>query len=340
MAQVNLRGARAVADSVNAATLGAMHRLPVRLRLVLVVSALTLGLTGCDLVLSPAPTAMPTTPPTPTATPAPTWTPAPTPTATPIPPAVLTILWPERVSPLEPSAIEADLVPPAGMDPAARLSATVADPEGVVYATFELNKREGNRYRSSERLQLPLEPLSGIWWLVVHVESPLAHAGTPVAYFEVEPVAFRELTGTLPSGVTMRVPLGFEEVMAQGDTWAGGRVWAYENGEVGLWWAPGPTEELLLSNAVVALEATYDADTRYPPPPAPTEAASITWQDRTAFEFAEAWPGADGGPGWAWVIQGPDLKLYILRVRAVGSNDVPPIHLEVVHTFGFPAPSE
>ena len=175
--------------------------------------------------------------------------------------------------------------------------------------------------------------------MIVHAETQLPVEGTPALFFEIEPVTYRDLTGTLPSGVTMGVPADFREAVAQGNQQAGGRVWQHRDGAVGLWWAPGPTEALLLSNALVALEATYAADAgargRSEAVPVPVEFFETEWQGQPAFEFPEMWPDPDGGPGRAWVIQGPDDWLYILRVRALGRETLPSLHVEVVGTFAF-----
>jgi len=280
--------------------------------------------------------------PGPSPTPIPTWTPTPVPTATPIPPAYVEAQLPSRISPLVPVSIEALFVAPPGVEAGVRIDATVMDPKAGVYATFELSERDGDRYRSPEMLQLPLEPLSGYWWLIVHAETQLSVGGTLALFFEIEPVTSRDLTGTLPSGVTLGVPADFREVVAQGNQQAGGRVWQHRDGEVGLWWAPGPTEALLLSNALVALEATYAAEAgargRSEAVPAPVEFFETEWQGQPAFEFPEMWLEPDGGPGRAWVIQGPDDWLYILRVRALGLEMLTSLHVEVANTFAFVQP--
>jgi len=275
------------------------------------------------------------TPSGPTPTPAPTWTTTPEPTATPIPPAQVRALLPDVVSPLDPVAIEAVFVPPPGIEVPVQMQATVMDPDAEEIAVFQLSEREGNRLRAPIGLQLPLDPLPGYWWLVVHAETQVPVTGEPARFFKIEPVVFRELTGTLPSGVSLRVPAVFQEVNALGDQDAGGRVWQHRDGEVALWWAPGPTEALLLSNALVMLEATHGADPRQLEVSAPTETFETDWQGQTAFEFPETWPGREGGPGRTWVIQGPDFRLYVLRVRAVGADVLPSLHVEVVNTFGF-----
>ncbi len=290
------------------------------------------GFAGCGEV-TPIATPRLTDTPAPTATVLPTWTPTPVPTPTPITPAEIRILWPDQVSPLAPVPIEAEFVPPPGVAATARIDATVMDPKAQVYASFSLSERDGNVYRSPDLLQFPLEPLSGYWWLIVHVDSGLPVTGDPALYFEVDPVVFRDLTGTLPSGVTMHVPVGFEEVVAQGNSWAGGRIWAHADGEVALWWAPGPTEALAVSNALAALEATYAADPRGIDAPAVSEVLPIDWQGRPGFAFPETWPGSAGGPGRAWVIQGQDYWLYVLRVRGLGTDDMPSLHEAVARTF-------
>lgn len=278
-------------------------------------------------------TATPTVGPSPT--PLPTWTPTPAPTATPIPPAQIEALIPDVVSPLEPVPIEAAFVPPPGVSAGARLSAIVMDPVAEVYATFDLSERQGERYTAPDWLHLPLEPLPGYWWLIVHAETELPVEGTLARFFEIAPVTYRSLTETLPSGVSLQIPVEFAEVLAVGNQAAGGRVWRYEHGEVALWWAPGPAEDLLLNNAIVALEATYAADERFATAPAPVAFIETEWQGQPAFEFSETWPGSDGGPGLAWVIQAPDDWLYILRVRGVGVEELPQIHRQVAETFSF-----
>ena len=320
-----------------------MLRIRMWLRL-LFLPVLAAGLLACSGV--PAATLAPTTTPGPTQTPSPTETPTvvPTPTlvptATPVPPARLGIDWPTRVSPMTPLPVAVRWVPPPGITGHAQFSASVVNPEAEVYATFELTEQDGERYFSSEMLHLPLEPMPGYWWLTVRVDSSLEHIGIPVFSFQAEPVAFRDLTTLLPRGAVLRVPEAFEEVLVQGDLVAGGRVWAYGQGEVGLWWAPGPTQELLWNNALVMLEATYAADDRYPLPAPPVEVVPLMWQGQTAFEFAEMWPEAEGGPGMAWVIQGADYRLYALRVRAVGASEIPALLVDVAHTFGFAAASD
>jgi len=222
-------------------------------------------------------------------------------------------------------------VPPPGVGVTATVQATVLDPEGLPYGVFDLLPREGNLYVADETLQLPLEPPGGDWWLAVYVQSVLEIEGEQKLVFRPDPIRFRDLTDDLPAGVDVRVPRDFAEVVTQGDQWAGGRVWRYGGGELALWWAPGPVEPLLLNNAVVMLETTHDPDT----PPRVLDVEETEWQGQTAFLFHEDWPGAEGGPGEALVMQGPDYWLYALRVRAVGSDVIPPLLRQVWETFAF-----
>ena len=292
---------------------------------------------ACSEPVAPTQTVAPTVTVTapPSATPAPTWTPTPIPTTTPSPPGSLEIVWPDTVSPLDPLPVEVVIVPPPGIAMRAQVEVTVMDPEAQVYTILELTEQEGNRYRAPRALRLPLDSLPGYWWLIAHVTAPLPVAGDPARFFEVAPVVFRDLSEALPPAVTMRVPADFTEAVALGDPWAGGRVWTYRDGEVALWWVPGPTKAFLLSNALVVLEATYAEDARQDVAPSLSEALPIEWLGRPGFEFPEVWPAPNGGPGRVWVIQDNDYWLYVLRVRGVGTDAIPALHEEIVKTFAF-----
>jgi len=298
-----------------------------RRRPVILIGAMLLALAGCAPA-TPLPTFTPI--PAPTLPPSPTPLPSPTLTATPIPPLVMTLLWPQAVSALEPVVVEVALASPPGIETAATIAIQVFDPEGVPYRAFDLSRREGDRYASDESLDLPLLPLDGEWLLAVDVQSELPVEGQRWLAFPVTPIRFRDLSNVLPAGVDVRVPEAFEEAVALGDQVAGARVWRHGGGEVSLWWAPGPAEPLLLNNALVMLETTHGAV-----PPAVGDAEEIVWQDQAAFLFRETWPGADGGPGEALVVQGPDLWLYVLRVRAMGSEAIPALMRQVWETFAF-----
>ncbi len=285
--------------------------------------------TSTPLPLTPTPAA--TLPPTATPSPIPTWTPTLPPTPTPIPPLGVSIKWPEFVSALEPPFVIADIVPPPGIAPVVIIRAKVYDPTAQVYSTFDFVRQSGNRYLSTTPLRLSLDAPSGYWWLVVEVKSTFDLIGERMMSFEPATIEFRALTETLPAKVTLRVPLAFTEVITQGDQYAGGRVWQYGDGEIALWWAPGPTEALLYNNAIVMLEATHDPES----PPEAQLVEETKWQGRTTFHFQEQWPGSAGGPAEAWVIQDKNFWLYVLRARAVGTDAIPALMQEIAATFAF-----
>jgi hypothetical protein len=273
----------------------------------------------------------------PTFTPALDPTQAPTPTITPIPPLELTVHWPAEVSALRPTPIKVEVVPPPGIAASAKVRAKVLDPHFALHQSFILGPQDENLYVSADLLRLPLEPDPGDWWLVLDVESELEVEGSRTKSFQPAPVPFRDLTGLLPAAADLHVPQDLMEVQAQGDMTAGGRVWRYEgdddtspHGEVALWWAPGPHKPLSINTAVVMLEATYGTNT-----PTATSTEETEWQGQTAFRFQETWPGPEGGPAEALVVQGPDYWLYVLRVRALGGNDIPRLMREIGETFAF-----
>jgi hypothetical protein len=189
----------------------------------------------------------------------------------------------------------------------------------------------GNRYATEGPIQFPLEPPEGQWRLFIIVRSPLEVTGERNLAFRPEPIAFRDLTNVLPPGVDVRVPLSFWEVVAEGDQWAGARVWRYGDGEMGLWWTPGPAEPLLLNNALVMLEATHDPDR----PPDVLSVEETEWQGQMAFLFLEDWSAMDGGLAEAIVVQGPDRWLYVLRMRTIDSTGTPLLLRQVRETFVF-----
>jgi len=263
--------------------------------------------------------ALPTLAPTLTPSPHPTLTltPSPTPTATPIPPLMLTIRRPEPISALRPVPIEVELVPPPGITVAATVHANVLTPGGAHYRSFNLQPAEDNRYVSTEPLQLPLLA-EGEWQLKVIVESRLSVSGERQLLFRPDPVRCRDLSAVIPPTVEVCVPEDFVEVAAQGDQVAGTRAWRYENGELGLWWAPGPAEPFLFNTALVMLEATYGLEA-----PTVQNVEETVWQGRTGFLFYEDWSSAGGGPGEALVVQGPDRWLYVLRIRGLDGDEIP-----------------
>lgn len=275
---------------------------------------------------------VPQTPPptsTPTSTPSPTLTPSPTPTTTPIPPMILTIHWPEQASALQPVPVEVELLPPPGMSVTATVHAAVVDPVGTLYRDFEMAPQEGNLYAAEELLRLPLEPIEGYWRLAAFVQTELDVEGERELLFRPTPIRFHDLTDVLPGGADLHVPQAFSEIVSRGDQVAGGRVWRYHDGEIALWWAPGPVEPLLLNNAVVMLEATHHPDA----PPTVLKSEEVEWREQTAFLFHERWTGEEGGVAEALVTQGPDYHLYVLRTQAIGAETIPLLLLQVRETF-------
>ncbi len=213
----------------------------------------------------------------------------------------------------------------------ATVHAEVLDPEGNTFAEFELLPKGGTYYSSEEFLRLPLMPLEGDWQLVTEVEASLPVEGESTYVFQPTPIRFRDLSRHLPAGVSLHVPERFREAIVQGDPAAGGHVWRYEGGEVALWWAPGPSEPLLLNTAIVMLETTHDSEE----PPTVSEGEEILWQERPGFFFTETWPDEDDVPAQAWVLQGPDYWLYVLRVRPTGDEATASLLQQVAETFEF-----
>ena len=275
---------------------------------------------------TPAEIQTPTPSPSPTVTPSPT----PTPTATPIPPLGLNIAWPERASALQPVPVEVELVPPPGVIVTATVQATVLGPGGQPRWQIELRSKGGNLYAADEPLQLPLEPPEGRWLVVVYVESALPVIGEQHITFQPT-VLFHDLRDALPAQVTLHVPQDFTGVVTGGDQWAGMRVWRYGNSQLGLWWAPGPVEPLLLNNAITMLEATYGSFG----PATVLDVEETEWQGQPAFLFREEWSGTDGGPAETVVVQGPDYWLYVLRLRSTGEEAIPAILYLIRDTFAF-----
>jgi len=247
----------------------------------------------------------------------------PTPTATPLPPLAVTIRGLNGLSAVAPRPVAVDLVPPP-TEPVPSLVAAVLDPTGAVYTRFDLAHQGGGRYVAPRPLRLPLEPPPGAWRVVLGIDTRRSVIGEQSLSFEPAPVAYRPLTETLPSGVSLRVPEAFEEIAAQGNARAGYRLWRYEGGELGLWWAPGPAEPLQRDTALMLLEATRDANA-----PEITRFEETTWSERTAFAFAED-ASAEG-----WVLHDDNDQLYVLRLRAPDGGEFPEIVSEVVQTFRF-----
>lgn len=310
-----------------------------RCRMVLFLSLLLLA--GCAAPTPPPPptptptaTLTPTVTATPTLTPTPTVTPTPTPT--PVPALALTLPELAGVSPLEPFPLTVALEPLTEASVAAAASAmitaTVRDPHGAAFAVLPLSRAGEHRYTSAAPVILPLDALSGTWQIAITVTASIEVRGARVVYFEPEPAPLYDLEAVLPAAARLLVPAIFEERIAQGDAWAGGRVWTYGHSELGVWWAPGPTEPLHYDTAWALVEATYEPD-RYGELPEIVDFEEASWGERPAFRFRETWPGRSGGEAVVWVIQGQDYRLYLLRSRPLGVRAVDPLVTRVLESF-------
>jgi hypothetical protein len=189
-------------------------------------------------------------------------------------------------------------------------------------------------------LQLPLEPepYPGVWHLIVDAESDLDIKGYRDRVFTPQRVPYHVITDTVPSGLLFRVPRAFGYVVAQGDQTAGLQSWEFGDCEVTLAWAPGPTERLLLDNARVLVEATF------PTGDAPYEieladsVEELLWgeEEWTAFLFHERWKDqSKTTPAETLAVQGPNYRLYALRIRAQNEDEIHPLCYDVRKTFGF-----
>jgi len=113
----------------------------------------------------------------------------------------------------------------------------------------------------------------------------------------------------------------------EGDQISGVRVWSMLDGEVGLWWLPGPAEPLSLDTASVMLAASHPED-------ANVEILSLQtleWGDLSGFRFVEDW---FEGPAEALLVQGPDRWLYLVRVRALDDGEISPLLRDIQASFG------
>jgi hypothetical protein len=106
---------------------------------------------------------------------------------------------------------------------------------------------------------------------------------------------------------------------------------------VSLFWAPGPTERLFYDNALVMVEATYDPEYQI----TLERVEETTWgeDERLAFIFYETWrAGTTVGPAEVLVLQGPDYRLYVLRIRGLEGSEIPSLMRDVRDTFRFVEP--
>ena len=234
---------------------------------------------------------------------------------------------------MTPVPVEVEVLPPPESSVTTMLSAFVRDPGGRRYWQAELLPQGGNLFTAAEPLHLPLVPPEGDWRLTVLVESNLEVRGERVLYFAPVPIPFYDLRGdpTVHAGFDLWVPQAFRQTTAVGDAWAGGRVWRHQDGELSLYWAPGPVEPLSLNTAVVMFEAGYDPKVTV----SLTDVQDMEWQGQIGFLFQERWPEPAGGPGESLIVQGPDYWLYVLRLRALGQSAIPSLLRQVGATFTF-----
>lgn len=270
---------------------------------------------------------------TPSPTPLPLATPTPTQEPTPIAlaPIPLVIRWPLRVWALEEVLLRVDLPGLAQADPTARVWARITDPDYRLWWESDLQPSPEGAYIATQPLHLPLEPPSGEWRLHVFVHSRLRVRGERTLHFYPEPVPTHNLSGQVPELATLSLPRAFAVTRVEGDLVAGGREWARAGQEVGLWWTPGPAEPLTQDTAQMMVEATYPAE-------GTVEVLGIEptqWRGMTAYRFIERWPQ---GRAEALVVQGADHWLYLLRVRSLNGDTLPPLLRDIQATFMRPAP--
>ena len=282
----------------------------------------------------------PTATSTPTATPTPTPTSTPTPTPTPIPPVRLNIEFAKPVTALKPVTWRVLMEEPPGIEARVSASARVIDAQDQLYATFEMvpKGREG-WWVPVGALQLPLEPepYPGVWHVIIDAKADIPITGYRDRVFTPQRVPYHVLTDTLPIGVQLRVPQAFPVVKWQGDQIAGLRAWGFEDCQITVAWAPGPTERLQFDTALVMAEAIQP--TGEPQIEIRIEDnEELTWgeDERTAFLFHESWK--DQGtrtPAETLVVQGPNYRLIALRIRAQKQDALHPLCRDVRETLGF-----
>lgn len=286
------------------------------------------GLSGLWILWALLLTACASTAPSPTPPPllAPTASPAPDPSLTPtsLPAVVLTIRWPDEVSALEDIILQAELPGLAERDLSAQVRAQVVDPHHQVWWQSEMEP-VGDAYTALTPLHLPLDPSQGNWRLTVFIHTKIPVNGGRTILFQPAPVPLRDLRGQVREGVTLHIPQAFVGVRAGGDLVAGHLAWAGADGEVGLWWAPGPAEPLTQDVAQILVEATDPAGRGER-----LEVAPLEWAGRAAFRFREQWPE---GPGEVLVVQGADRWLYLLRIRALNRAAISPLLWDIQAGF-------
>ncbi len=284
-------------------------------------------LAACSVPPPPAPTATPAPTVPPTATPLPT----PTPTPTPLPPVPLTITWPPSVAALDEVTIRVELPGLLERDPDARVQAWVVNPDVTQRWEFSMQPLGDGIFVAEEPLQLPLQSPPGDWLLRIFVFTDAAVSGDSMLRFRPEPIPLWELEGLVRPGVTLVLPQFFAGQQTVGDEVSGGWLWSDGDGQLSLWWVPGPAEPLTEDTAQMLAEASRPEQMTATAVPVTVEGVqSLEWNGLPAVAFAERWPE---GPAQALVVQGTDRWLYLLRIRALAGDEISPMLHEIQATF-------
>jgi hypothetical protein len=93
----------------------------------------------------------------------------------------------------------------------------------------------------------------------------------------------------------------------------------------------------LIDNAMVLVEATHqEADPQYEIRIEGSEEIAWGEDEWSAFLFQESWKGSSRStPAETLVLQGPDYRLYALRIRAEEQDEIHSLCRDVRATFGF-----
>jgi hypothetical protein len=239
----------------------------------------------------------------------------------------LTILWPDNASALEDFAFQVSLPGMAERDPGAVVTARLTDPLGEIWWESGLYPVDQELYQADSILHLPLDPPPGDWRLTIFIDAQVPVNGGRTIFVQPAPVLLRGLGEQVPQGISLLVPRSFTAIRHEGDQISGVRVWSMLDGEVGLWWLPGPAEPLSLDTASVMLAASHPED-------ANVEILSLQtleWGDLSGFRFVEDW---FEGPAEALLVQGPDRWLYLVRVRALDDGEISPLLRDIQASFG------
>jgi hypothetical protein len=291
------------------------------------------------VTISPTPV-KPTATATPTDTPTPTPTATPTPTSTPVPPVHLEIKLTKPVTALKPVTWRVLMEEPPGVDARLDASARVIDAQDQLYATFEMvPEGQGDWWVPVGTLQLPLEPepYPGVWHLIIDAEADVPIEGYRDRVFTPQRVPYHVLTDTLPIGVQLHVPQAFPQVQMEGDQTAGLTAWGYEDCQITVAWAPGPTERLAYDVALVLAEAIQPtSDQQIEVKIENSEELAWGEDEQTAFLFRESWKSeGKSTPSETLVAQGPNYRLIALRIRAQNQDTLHPLCRDVRETLAF-----